>query len=63
MLAKTQQQLVFYRHLLKRIAKDMEAAARAEDDPKRRKWFESRARRVRDHLVRGMPEDWTEPED
>ena len=60
MLVKARREAAFYRELLKRIAKDLEQAAKGATDPQRRQWFEGRARRVRERLLRGMPEDWTE---
>ncbi len=60
MLVKARRELAFYRELLKLIARDLEQAAKGESDPRRRQWFEGRARRVRERLLRGMPEDWTE---
>lgn len=40
----------------------MESAARTESDPRRQQWFTSRAERVRERLLRGVPEGWTEGE-
>lgn len=59
--SKARREVAFYRDVLKRIAVDLEQAAKDETDPQRRRWFDSRAARVREHLLRGMPEDWTEP--
>lgn len=61
MLTKARREVAFYRELLKLIAKDLEHAGKVEANPERQRWFEGRARRVRERLVRGMPEDWTEP--
>jgi hypothetical protein len=60
-LTKARREIAYWRDLLKRIARDMEAAAREEADPSRQRWLISRASRVRERLLRGMPEDWTEP--
>jgi hypothetical protein len=63
MLYKTRREAAYWRELLKRVARDMERSARAETDPQRQRWFVSRARRVRECLVRGVPDDWTEDSD
>jgi hypothetical protein len=59
-LTKARREIAYWRDLLKRIARDM-AAAREESDSSRQRWLESRASRVRERLLRGMPQDWTEP--
>ena len=61
MLTQARRERAFWRALLKRIARDMEDTAKTETDPKRRQWFESRARRVRQRLTRGMHDNWIEP--
>lgn len=60
MLTRARRESAYWRDLLRRIARDMEATARSETDPKRRQWLESRARRVHERLNRGMPHDWIE---
>jgi hypothetical protein len=60
-LTKARREVAYWRDLLKRIARDMETAAREEADPGRQRSLETRASRVRERLLRGMPEDWTEP--
>lgn len=63
MLTKTRREVSFYRDLLKRIAKDLESQAKAETDPKRQAWLAGRAKRIRERLLRGMPEDWKDDDD
>lgn len=60
MLTKARRETAYYRDLLKRIAVDLEQAARTETDGRRQRWLASRAARVRERLKRGVPEDWTE---
>jgi hypothetical protein len=57
-LAKAQRENAYWRDLLRRIARDLEQAARVETDPQRQRWFVSRAARVRERLNRGVPDDW-----
>lgn len=49
----------YWRDLLKRIAVDLERAARAEADPARQRRLASRATRVGKRLNRGVRDDWT----
>jgi hypothetical protein len=51
----------YWRHLLLRIAEDLEHTAGLERDPKRRAWLASRAMRVRQRLHEGMPASFEEP--
>lgn len=60
MLHQARREAAYWRELLTRIARDMEQSAKAEPDPERQRWFVSRARRVRERLVRGVPEGWRE---
>ena len=60
MLAKAHRESAYWRDLLRRIARDMEEAARAETDAKRHRWLVARATRVRERLNRGVPEYWRE---
>jgi hypothetical protein len=60
-LTKARRESAYWRDLLKRIARDLDQAAKTEVDPQRQRWLASRAARVRERLNRGMPDDWTEP--
>ena len=60
MLTRIRREAAYWRDLLKRIAADLENAARTEHDPTRQRWLASRAARVRERLNRGVPEDWIE---
>lgn len=59
-LTQARRESAYWRDLLRRIARDMDSAARVESDPRRQQWFTSRAARVRERLARGVPEDWRE---
>jgi len=50
----------YWRHLLGRVASDMEATAMGEPDPRRASWFRGRARRIRQLLHAGVPEGWSD---
>jgi hypothetical protein len=50
----------YRRDLLHQVAVDMESTAKRETLPDRR-WFESRARRIRERLEHGVPPRWTVP--
>ena len=50
----------YWRHLLGRVASDMEATAMAEPDPRRARWFRGRARRIRQLLHAGVPDGWSD---
>jgi hypothetical protein len=63
MLNKALRETAYWRALLKRVARDMDNAAKTEHDPQRQRWFVSRASRVRERLDRGVPEDWREDRD
>jgi hypothetical protein len=52
-------EVVYWRDLLTRVAKDLERAAGSEADAKRKAWFTSRAMRIRQRLHDGMPEGWS----
>jgi hypothetical protein len=60
MLSKIRREAAYWRTLLRKIAADLDNAARVERDPARQRWFESRAARVRQRLNRGVPDDWVE---
>jgi len=60
MLTHLRREAAYWRDLLERIARDLEQAAKSENDPNRQRWFASRASRVRERLNRGMPEEWRE---
>lgn len=51
----------YWQQLLERVAADLESAAGRETDPKRRRWLESRAMRIRQRLHDGVPDDFSEP--
>lgn len=48
----------YWQHLLERVAEDLESTAGRETDPKRRRWLESRAMRIRQRLHEGVPDDF-----
>jgi len=49
----------YWRELLTKIAEDLEHAAAAEVDGKRKSWFSSRAMRIRQRLHEGVPGGFT----
>ncbi len=53
----------YWRHLLEQVARDMEATAGLEHDPKRERWLRARALRIRRRLLEGLPDRWREPRD
>lgn len=59
-LTKVRREVAYYRDLLRRIAKDIEQAAKTETDTTRARWLTGRAKLIRERLLRGMPEDWTD---
>ena len=52
-------QIAFWRDLLARVADDIDATATREDDVKRRRWFDSRSRRIRELLSEPVPPGWS----
>lgn len=53
-------QISFWRDILGRIADDIDTTAAHEDDVKRRRWFESRSRRIRELLAEPVPPGWSQ---
>lgn len=52
-------QIAFWRDLLARVADDLDATATREDDARRRRWFETRSRRIRELLAEPVPPAWS----
>jgi hypothetical protein len=52
-------QVADWRTLLTRVADDLEHAASAEPDAKHKRWYESRATRIRQRLDCGVPGGWS----
>jgi hypothetical protein len=52
-------EVAYWRMLLTRVADDLDNAAIAEPDPKCKRWYESRATRIRQRLDCGVPSGWS----
>lgn len=52
-------QVAFWKDLLARVANDIDGTAAREDDVKRRRWFQSRSRRIRELLAEPVPPGWS----
>jgi hypothetical protein len=52
-------QIAFWRDLLARVADDIDATAAREGDVKRRRWFESRSKRIHELLAEPVPPGWS----
>jgi hypothetical protein len=48
-------EVAYWRTLLVRVAEDLEHTAGVESDPKRKRWYESRATRIRQRPYEGLP--------
>jgi hypothetical protein len=55
---EVRREATYWRDLLTRIAQDLEHAADAESERKRKAWFESRAMRIRQRLHDGVPDGY-----
>jgi hypothetical protein len=55
-----QRELAYWRELLAKVADDIDQAASHDIDPKRQRWFASRARRIRLRLQGGVPSGWSQ---
>ena len=51
--------IAYWKDLLARVADDLDATAAREDDIKRRRWFDSRSRRIRELLAEPVPPAWS----
>ena len=61
MIDEHRREASYWRHLLLRIAEDLEHTAGTERDARRRHWLASRAMRIRQRLHEGMPPSFEEP--
>lgn len=53
-------EIAYWRDILAKIADDIDATAAREDDVKRRRWFDSRSRRIRELLAEPVPPGWSQ---
>lgn len=51
--------IAYWRDLLARVADDIDATGAREDDLKRKRWFESRSRRIKQLLAEPPPPGWS----
>ncbi len=52
-------EIAYWRDILAKIADDIDATAAREDDVKRRRWFDTRSRRIRELLAEPVPPGWS----
>ncbi len=52
-------EIAWWKDRLARVADDIAETGAREDDPKRKRWFETRSRRIREVLDEPVPPGWS----
>lgn len=52
-------EIAYLRDLLGKVADDVEQSGTREDDPRRKRWFESRAKRINELVSQPVPANWS----
>lgn len=52
-------EIAFLRDLLGKVADDIQRTGACEDDPRLKRWFQSRSRRINDLITQPVPAGWS----